>query len=109
MLREHLKIAQRRVELSENGYQISDHEKIDAQRGAGLALMYVGEYAKALPYLDEAEAIATNVRAPDQIANALGIKAQCLFRLDRWDEMLEVEKRWRDLDLRYTRERVGET
>ncbi|MFN2236732.1 MAG: adenylate/guanylate cyclase domain-containing protein [Anaerolineales bacterium] len=109
MLREHLKIAQRRVELSENGYQISEHEKIDAQRGAGLALMYVGEYKKALPYLDEVETLATNVRAPDQIANALGIKAQCLFRLDRWDEVLEVEKRWRDLDLRYTRERVGET
>jgi class 3 adenylate cyclase/tetratricopeptide (TPR) repeat protein len=109
MLREHLNIAKRRVGLSENGFHLSEHEKIDAQRGAGLALMYVGEYAKALPYLDEAETLATNVRAPDQIANALGIKAQCLFRLDRWDEMLEVEKRWRDLDLRYTRERVGET
>jgi class 3 adenylate cyclase/tetratricopeptide (TPR) repeat protein len=109
LLRDHLKIAERRVEISENGHQISEHEKIDAQRGVGVALMYVGEYAKALPYLGEAEALATNVRAPDQIANALGIMAQCLFRLDRWDEVLEVEKRWRDLDLRYTRERVGET
>jgi class 3 adenylate cyclase/tetratricopeptide (TPR) repeat protein len=109
LLREHLKIAERRVEISENDHQISEHEKIDAQRGVGVALMYVGEYAKALPYLGEAEALATNVRAPDQIANALGIMAQCLFRLDRWDEVLEVEKRWRDLDLRYTRERVGET
>jgi class 3 adenylate cyclase/predicted ATPase len=108
-LREHLKIAKRRVEISENGHQINELEKIDAQRGVGLALMYVGEYEKALPYLVKAEALATNVRAPDQIANALGIKAQCLFRLDRWDEVLEVEKHWRDLDLRYTRERVGET
>jgi class 3 adenylate cyclase/tetratricopeptide (TPR) repeat protein len=109
LLREHLKIAKQRVEISENGYQISEYEKIDAKRGVGLALMYVGEYTKALPYLGEAEILATNVRAPDQIANALGIMAQSLFRLDRWDEVLEVEKRWRDLDLRYTRERVGET
>jgi class 3 adenylate cyclase/predicted ATPase len=109
LLREHLKITQRRVEISENGYQISEHERIDAKRGVGLAFMYVGEYTKALPYLEEAEAMAVNVRAPDQMANALGITAQCLFRLDRWDEVLEVEKRWRDLDLRFTRERVGET
>ncbi len=109
LLREHLKIAKRRVEISENGFQISEREKIDAKRGVGLALMYVGEYTKALPYLGEAETLATNVRSPDQIANALGIMAQCLYRLDRWDEVLEVEKRWRDLDLRYTRERVGET
>jgi len=109
LLREHLKIAERRVVINENGYQTSEREIIDAKRGVGLALMYVGEYSKALPYLREAETLATNVRAPDQIANALGIMAQCLFRLDRWDEVLEVEKRWRDLDLRYTRERVGET
>jgi predicted ATPase len=109
LLRQHLEVARRRVEIGENGFQISEHEKIDATRGIGLALMYVGEYEKALPYLDEAEALAENVRAPDQVANAVGIRAQCLFRLDRWDEVLEVEKRWRDLDLRYTRERVGET
>jgi hypothetical protein len=29
--------------------------------------------------------------------------------MDRWDEVLEIERDWRDLDLRYTRERVGET
>ena len=109
LLREHLKIAERRVKINQNATEISEHEKIDALRGMGVALMYVGEYADAIPYLEKAETMATNVRAPDQMANALGIMAQCLFRLDRWDEVLEVEKRWRDLDLRYTRERVGET
>jgi tetratricopeptide (TPR) repeat protein len=109
LLREHLKITKRRVEISESEQLISEHEIIDAKRGMGAALMYVGEYTEALPYLAEAESLATNVRAPDQIANALGIMAQCLFRLDRWDEVLEVEKRWRDLDMRYNRERVGET
>jgi tetratricopeptide (TPR) repeat protein len=109
LLREHLKVARRRLEIVENEHQISEHEKIDAQRGMGMALMYVGEYADAIPYLENAEARAADARLPDQIACALGIMAQCLLRLDRWDEVLEVEKRWRDLDLRYTRERVGET
>jgi hypothetical protein len=74
-----------------------------------MALMYVGEYVKALPHLQKAEELAIEIRSPDQIANALGIQAQCLFRLDRWDEVLATEERWRDLDLRYTRQRVGET
>ena len=75
----------------------------------GVALMYIGEYEPAIPYLDKAQAMAVNVRAPDQIANAVGIKAQTLFRLDRWDEVLEIEKDWRDLEMEYARERVGET
>jgi ATP/maltotriose-dependent transcriptional regulator MalT len=71
--------------------------------------MYVGEYAQALPYLAQAEELATQMQATDQIANALGIRAQCLFRADRWDEVLATETKWRDLEQRYTRERVGET
>ena len=109
LLREHLNIAERRAKIGVDDHQVSEREKIDAQRGMGAALMYVGKYAEALPYLEEAESLAAHVRAPDQTANALGIMAQCLFRMDRWDEVLEVEERWRDLDTRYTRERVGET
>jgi tetratricopeptide (TPR) repeat protein len=84
-------------------------EKIDTLRGVGVALMYVGEYDIALPYLDEAANLATQIQATDQIANALGIKAQCLFRMDRWNEVLEVEELWRDLENNFVRERVGET
>ncbi len=109
LLREHLEIAKRRVEIDPDGEKLSEHERIDANRGMGAALMYVGEYAQAIPYLDKAHAMAVNVRAPDQIANSVGIKAQSLFRLDRWDEVLEVEKDWRDLEMEYARERVGET
>lgn len=45
----------------------------------------------------------------DQQASALGLQTQCWFRLDRWDEVLATEDRWRDLERRYNRERVGET
>jgi tetratricopeptide (TPR) repeat protein len=109
LLREHLSVAQQRLELSQKADFNDLREKIDAQRGIGSALMYVGEYDKALPYLQKAEELAREIQAPDQIANALGIRAQCLFRLDRWDEVLATEEQWREVDLRYTRERVGET
>lgn len=109
LLREHLDISTRRAVLSSEDEQISEYEHIDALRGMGAGHMYVGEYEAAIPYLDKAIDLARNVRSPDQIANAIGIKAQCLFRMDKWDEVLEVENQWRDLDRRYTRQRVGET
>ncbi len=108
-LREHLKIAQRRLEISHDNRYKDKREKIDSLRGLGVALMYVGDYSQALPYLDQAAGLATEIQAMDQVANALGIRAQCLFRLDRWDEVLATEKDWRDLERRFTREQIGET
>jgi len=108
-LREHLGVAQQRLEISRTEEFNDVHEKVDALRGYGAALMYVGEYADALPYLDEAADLATNIQAMDQITNAYGIKAQCLFRLDRWDEVIQNEENWRDLERRFSRERIGET
>jgi hypothetical protein len=32
-----------------------------------------------------------------------------MLRLDRWDDVLATEQKWRDLERRFTRERVGET
>jgi tetratricopeptide (TPR) repeat protein len=108
-LREHLRVAQRRVEIGQDESFSDLHEKVDTLRGYGAGLMYVGEYAEALPYLEEAADLATDIQAMDQITNALGIRAQCLFRLDRWDEVLENEEKWRDLERRFARERIGET
>ncbi len=108
-LREHLQVAEKRLEITRKPEFDDLRENLDALRGVGAARMYVGEYKDALPYLVEAEEIATRVQATDQIANALGLQAQCLFRMDRWDEVLELEVKWRDLEDRHTRERVGET
>jgi hypothetical protein len=109
LLREHLQVAQRRLEITKDANFADIRERIDALRGAGAALMYIGEHSQALPYLDEASELANEIQAPDQIANALGLKAQCLFRSDQWDQVLATEEQWREIDLRYTRERVGET
>jgi class 3 adenylate cyclase/predicted ATPase len=109
LLRQHVDVAERRFEIGQDPEFEDRREKIDSLRGYGVALMYVGEYARALPYLEEAADIASQIGATDQIANALGIHAQCLFRMDRWDEVLAIEQQWRDLEKQYARERVGET
>jgi len=108
-LREHLQIALRRLALTQGAEFDDVREKIDALRGVGMAHMYLGEYAQALPPLRDAENLAEGIQAIDLQTSAMGIQAQCLFRLDRWDEVLEVEKKWRVLEQHYSRERVGVT
>jgi len=108
-LREHLQVALRRLAITQ-GAEFDDlRERIDALRGVGMAQMYLGEYAQALPPLREAENLAEGIQAIELYTFATGLQAQCLFRLDRWDEVLEIEKKWRAQERRYSRERVGVT
>jgi class 3 adenylate cyclase/predicted ATPase len=108
LLRQHLEVAQQRLALCHAANAEDVRERIEALRGAGAANMYVGEYRRGLPYLQEAEQLAAEARVVEQQANALGLQAQCWFRLDRWAEVFEVEQRWRALEASYPRERVGE-
>jgi len=109
LLREHLQVALRRLELSKEAGVDDPIERIDAINGAGMALMYVGEYERAIPHLQEAEQLASRAQAIGQCTAAIGLQAQCAFRLDRWDEVIALEAKWRDLESRYPRQRVGPT
>jgi hypothetical protein len=109
LLREHLQVALRRLEVSREPRVDDPIERIDAVSGAGMALMYVGEYEQALPHLWEAEAFAAQAQSIGQQTAAIGLQTQCAFRLDRWDDVLALEEKWRDLERRYPRQRVGPT
>jgi tetratricopeptide (TPR) repeat protein len=108
-LREHLKVTEQRLEICRQPEFNDLAEVTEATRSLGAALMYVGEYDQALNRLQEAEGLALQIQSIEQQANALGLQAQCWFRLDRWDKVLANEEKWRDLERRYNRERVGET
>ena len=108
-LREHLQVAERRLEITQDPEFEDVREQMEALRGMGSARMYVGEYSEAMPYLEEAEELAVQVQAADQMANAVGLQAQCLFRMDRWQDVIAIEQKWRDLESNYSREQVGET
>ena len=109
LLREHLQVAHRRLEISQEARLDNPSERIDALSGVGMALMYVGEYAQAMQHLREAETLAASAQAIGQQTVAIGLQGQCWFRLDRWDEVFATEERWRDLERRYSRQRVGGT
>jgi tetratricopeptide (TPR) repeat protein len=109
LLREHLKVTQQRLAICRQPGFDDVSEITEALRSTGAALMYVGEYEQAVSLLQEAEDLAVRTQIIEQQANALGLQAQCWFRLDRWDEVLTTEEKWRDLERRYSRERVGET
>ncbi len=108
-LRDHLLVAQRRLEVSQDVRVDDAGERIDALSGAGIALMYVGEYEQAMASLRDAETLAAKVQAIGQQTVALGLQGQCWFRLDRWEQVLATEEKWRDLERRYSRSRVGAT
>jgi tetratricopeptide (TPR) repeat protein len=109
LLREHLQVAKRRLEISRQPDFTDFFESIEALRNAGASYLYAGEYQQALPLLMETEALAARARVVEQQMNALGLLSQCWFRMDRWDEVLATEEKWRDLERRYRRERVGGT
>lgn len=109
LLREHLQVALRRLESASDPRVDDPIERIDALNATGMALMYVGEYEQAIAYLQEAEALALNAQLIGQQTAAIGLQSQCAFRLDRWDEVITLEDKWRELERRYPRQRVGPT
>ena len=109
LLRDHLQFALRRLEVSSDSRVNNPMERIDAVSGAGMALMYVGEYEQAIPHLQEAEALAIKAQSIGQQTAAIGLQSQCAFRLDRWNDVLALEDKWRELERRYPRQRVGPT
>jgi tetratricopeptide (TPR) repeat protein len=109
LLREYLQVALRRMAITQD-LQFEDiRERIDSLREAGSAMMYLGKYRQALPHLIEAEDLAVRLHAVDQEFNVLALQGQCWFRLDRWDEAFETERKWRALQRTYSREQTGPT
>jgi len=109
LLRDHLQVALRRLEVSMDSRVDDPIERTDAVSGAGMALMYVGEYEQAIPHLQEAEALAVKAQSIGQQVAAIGLQGQCAFRLDRWEEVIALEEKWRELERGYPRQRVGPT
>ena len=109
LLRDHLQVALRRLEISSDSRVEDIIERIDAVSGAGMALMYVGDYEQAIPHLQEAEALALKAQSIGQQTATIGLQSQCAFRLDRWDEVIALEDKWRELEQHFPRQRVGPT
>ncbi len=106
LLRERVQLALRRVALSRDPRFDDKREQGNILCQTGNALVQAGEYAQALSYLLEAESLARQMHDVNLTTYALGLQAQCLYGLDRWDEMLQIEENRRSLEEEYGHDRV---
>jgi hypothetical protein len=67
----------------------------------------VGEYAEAFRCAQEGEVLAAKARLNDLEKWGLDQKIHALFWLDRWDEVLGLDEKLRDMNRRYPREQIG--
>ena len=105
--RELVQVCLRRLELSRDPRFNNKQERLSALLDAGQALVRVGEYAQAISYLVEGESLAGQLQDALMERYALDERIHCLFRLDRWDEILILEEKMRGMQQRYTREQIG--
>jgi tetratricopeptide (TPR) repeat protein/transcriptional regulator with XRE-family HTH domain len=106
LFRELVQIAQRRLALSRDPRFGDMRERLELLIQAGIALEQVGEYAEAMPHFLEAESLATKMRHMQRVAEVLGLQGRCLWQLDRWEEMLAIDGKWRALRERFPLERL---
>jgi serine/threonine protein kinase/DNA-binding SARP family transcriptional activator len=107
LLRERTEIALRRLALSRDPRFTDRHEEVNILCQVGTALCSVGDYAQALTHLIEAEHLAEQIGDLGKLIYALSVQIQCLFGLDRWEEILQVEDKRLALQARYGSERIG--
>ena len=106
LLRERVQLAQRRIALSRDPRFGDKREQCQILNQTGNALVLVGENNQALSYLLEAERLAGQIHDVNLAVYSLGLQAQCLYNLDRWDEMIRIEEQRRSLEERYGIDRV---
>jgi tetratricopeptide (TPR) repeat protein len=105
--REGLEAAEQRLEIASRPGFPDERERLDALRGAACAMVYVGEYERAIPLLLEAEQGAQRMQSADQIFNVMALLTHCWVRLDRWDEVRSRAESWEELERRFPQERTG--
>ena len=99
-LPEQLAVSRRRLDLSRDPRFKNLRKQISIVTSLSIALIPVGEYAQAISYLNEAERLAAQSPALGQMFWTLSDQALCWLRLDRWDKLLQVDKRRQEIEKR---------
>jgi DNA-binding SARP family transcriptional activator len=106
-MRERVEVCLRRLDLSHEP-QFNDLKELTyILLQTGMAHYDVGEYVQALGYLAQAESLGRQIRDISVQADALVRQGSCMFRLDRWDDMLAITSKVRQLEADFTLKRMG--
>ncbi|HJS19586.1 MAG TPA: AAA family ATPase [Anaerolineales bacterium] len=101
LFRERVELELRRLGLIRDPRFTDTNKRVDVLNQAGAVLVYVGEYARAMPHLVEAERLASQTRDVDQLLSVLRVQSHCLYLTDQWDELIKIEAKWRALERQY--------
>jgi hypothetical protein len=82
-------------------------ERVNVLYQLGRALLSVGEYEGALSHAAEAENLSAAIQDVTTQVNAMTLQSQCLFPLDRWDGLLAMDEKLREIQARNPFERLG--
>jgi len=109
LFRERLQVSLERLALSQDSLFGDLQERTKILLGTSWSYHHVGEFAQAIPYGEQAESLAQEIRAVDLQVAALRSQAFSWFRLDRWDKLLEIDAKWRGLEQAYVNffQRIG--
>jgi class 3 adenylate cyclase/tetratricopeptide (TPR) repeat protein len=100
LFRERVQASLQRLALSRDPSFGDAHEWVSILIDAGRSLAHVGEYAEGMQHLLEAENLAGRIHSVRQQVLALNYQARIWFRRDRWDRVLAIEPRLRELEQR---------
>ena len=106
-IQKQLQIALRRVELVRDPEFHDLRARASALLSAGIARKNIGDFGEAMPLLEESHVLAQEIQAIGLQADALGEQAECWFRQDRWDAVVELDERLLALHSQYGISRAG--
>jgi predicted ATPase len=105
--RECAQITLRRIAINDEARLGDVQERATALIDASWALEAVGEYAEGARWAIEGGSIAEQAKMVDLEKAALDQRIHCLLGLDRWDDVMALDAKLRDMQRRYPRERIG--
>ena len=107
LYRENVDVCLRRLELSRDPHFADYRERVNIHYQLGRALLAVGNYETAIAHAKEAERLSAAIQDITTQVNAMTLQSQCLYPLDRWDDLIAMDERLKEIQARNAFERLG--
>lgn len=107
LYRENVDVCLRRLEISHDPRFKDYRERVNIHYQLGRALLAIGDYRAALTHAAEAENLSAVIQDITTQVNAMTLQSQCLFPLDRWDDLIAMDEKLKDIQARNAFERLG--
>ena len=105
--RERVNVCERRLELSRDPRFVDYRERVNVLYQLARALLSIGEYEAALVHAAEAGNLSAAIHDVTTQVNAMTLQSQCLFPLDRWNDLFAMDEKLREMQARNPFERLG--